>query len=254
MLLVRVVRFVALLGLSAWLVAVGANARAQDDNPEDGLDEEVEDTEAEEGSEEGDAAASAEPPPVVAPPIGGRVRLGLELSVIEYESLSLEVDDGSMTSYDRATGSVGLTGGAAFGAVVGYGLSENLLLNASVIVSHSSESFGNESFNAFRLEVLPAAEYVFGEGKDVRPFLGGALGLRIRNAPVAAAKFEEVSLVPAAQAGVHVFMADAVSFDARLLLGYLFSLSATSTGARGPLEYNANGLVALVAGGMSYWL
>jgi len=244
-----------------------AAAQDDDDFEETGEDEEEagdgsgeggdgEEAQAGEGGEAAGDGAEAAP---ALPSLEGRLRLGLELTLIDYEAISMNVDE-TMTSFNRNVGTVGLTTAAGLGVVGGYGLSDELLLSASVTLAHASASFGasgsavDTSVSTFRFEVTPGIEYAFGAGKSQRPFVGGILGLRYRSSPVGATEIDELSLVPGAQAGLHYFMNNTLSFDARLVVAYLFGLSTSSEGAFGPTDYSSsNGPAVLLVGGMSFW-
>ncbi|MDD9971373.1 MAG: hypothetical protein OXR73_34350, partial [Myxococcales bacterium] len=155
---------------------------------------------------------------------------------------------------------LGLATGAGLGVVGGYGLTEELLLTASLAIAHASESFTaagvpvENSADTLRLDLTPGVEYLLFPGEPLRPFVGGILGLRHRSTPVAASEIDELSLMLGAQVGVHYFVDDLLSFDTRLMVAYLFGLSASSDGAFGPTDYSsANGPAVVLTAGLSYW-
>jgi hypothetical protein len=189
--------------------------------------------------------------------LSGAFHMGLELTLLGFESLSLDQSGPLTIGVNRTLASYGLTQGAGIGALVGLGLSDNFVLNGRLTFSNTTTSFGDsDSSDQLRFQISPNLEYVFGEpSAGVRPFLALLAGLLVGDTPAGPFNVSEVSFLFAGQLGLHLFPAKHISFDPALLIGYrVGSASTDSNAAAGAgIDYSISGLVLLLSFGVSYW-
>jgi hypothetical protein len=119
-----------------------------------------------------------------------RAALSLETAVVVNESTTTTLEDDSFTtSTENSQTSFGLLN-AGLGVGAAYGVSDNVVLGAQVLLSSTSydrdtkttdgtSSMTNSSSGkSSRISIYPRVEYVFGDNStSFRPFLAGMLGL-----------------------------------------------------------------------------
>ncbi len=111
-------------------------------------------------------------------------QLGLETGLLTHTSASLQYDTGANTHVDHDTSTTqwGVGNQDVF-LVLGYGLTQDLVLGGAVQLGGTSESDdvgagGNVDTSQMTVGLLPRIEYMFMNGNKVRPFLRGQLILR----------------------------------------------------------------------------
>jgi hypothetical protein len=184
----------------------------------------------------------------------GSFRFALQLTLVGYESMAVK-SDVSLIALERQIVTVGLSESAGAGLAIGYGLSDQLVLNAAVVFAYNSVSFGETtSSDQLRFQLAPSLEYVFGRPEShVRPFLAGVLGLLVGDVPTTRIDFHEVSFLLAGQVGLHLFPSEHISLDPTLLIGYRVGSATGDLGTGMNEDYGIQGLVLLLAFGASFW-
>jgi len=197
-----------------------------------------------------------------AEPIDGRVRLGLEGGLIEYHSTTTTYGTNSSTGAtgqksDQHYTAVGL-GSIPFGPVIGYGLSEHVMLGARLeLVNRSRRVDDQDSTDTFGAELYGTLAYV-ADGGALRPFVGPLLGIEIVDGGQPSSEFYEQAFVFGVQTGLHAFATPSFSIDPSLVLGYLTgsgSGSTTTSGIAGSsYSYDFDGFVVGFRVALSGWL
>ncbi len=184
------------------------------------------------------ALVIANPASAQTPTIGGGLRLHLETSVLEIASTSPEEGDSETTT------SIGpATNGLGFG--VGYGINEQLVVGANLVLNHTDG--GGDNDGVLTLGLRPYLEYILGDG-GVRPFIGGQLIFDI----ISAENTSLTSFGLAGMGGVHVFLNDGFSFDVGGRLYFVSQSLTVDTGA-GEVDSSATRVGLLVLLGVSGW-
>lgn len=178
--------------------------------------------------------------------IDGSLRLHLELPVLGYQSAETTpdgADEGTSTS--RIT--VG-PGQDTLGLGLGYGVSEMIVLGTNLVLQHTSvKPDEGDSIGMTSVQILPYLEVVFGEG-TARPFVGGQLMLQINSTE----NTDSTLFGLGGLGGVHIFLADAFSFDISGRLYYLTG-SVTIEGPVDDAEADVSELGVLLLIGLSGW-
>jgi hypothetical protein len=171
----------------------------------------------------------------------GALQLALGTDVITYSSASLKTKGlpaGGAALYDytqdRSTVRWGFSNRSAINLEGGYGLGDSLVLGGIVALGGGSEKDGPEppnrpnntdqtKFSTFDLLIAPKIDYMFLPGQSIRPFIGGALGLRYfsetrQNIPatnVTQTQYDvsATGLALLARAGVRFFLTPGFSLD-----------------------------------------
>jgi hypothetical protein len=188
--------------------------------------------------------------------LSGAFRFALDLTLLGFESLKFKRNVPLALGIDRTIASYGLTENAGFGLLVGYGVTDNFVLNARLILTNTNTAFGEASgTDQARFQISPSLEYVFGEpASGARPFVGALAGLVIGDTPAGATALTELSFVLAGQLGIHLFPAKHVSFDPALQVGYRVGSASSDTGTTATnVDYKLTGVVLLLTLGLSYW-
>lgn len=200
------------------------------------------------------ALASAQTPPrnSEAPQVeAGTFRLGTEMTLFDHEELSGNVDIGGAVSFELEDTStvVGPSQWAGLGALVGYALSEKVVLTARANLYHYDDlgSVGT------RVMMIPELEWLLLDtSEEWIPHLGGGVGFRWDSIPVAESDATNVGATFAVRAGVHGFLVQRASIDASVLLfGAVGSMSITTPV---PASGLGTGYGAMVTIGTSCWL
>lgn len=191
--------------------------------------------------------------------IDGAFRFGLELSVLDVESTSLQTSSAATVGPDLSTANYGLTKGAGAGLLMGVGLSNAFVLNGRLIFANTHVSYDGGAGDQLRFQLMPSLEYVLGSAlSNVRVFGALAVGLMLGDTPAVPLSFNELSFLLGGQLGVHLFPARHVSIDPALLLGYRFGtasvdpIAADGLGGAG-MDYTLSGIVLILSLGISYW-
>jgi hypothetical protein len=152
--------------------------------------------------------------------IDGRFRLGLEGEALAYYATTFDYPGAGYTSKEVMVG----FGQLPFGPVIGYGLTEHLLLGAGASLSYQTFDVDAEGFDTqktSKIGVNGRLEYVFGEPDSaVRPFLGPVLGIDYVHSGRGDLDSGRTSFGIAGMAGVHAFIGSSVSIDPSLAFGY----------------------------------
>src|SRR5262249_49618370 len=114
---------------------------------------------------------------------------------------------------------VGLQQGQDVGPIVGYGLTDDLLLNARLLVGYCDGSLlGNASGG--RMARLPRPPDLFARGSFPYALLGATLGLMIDDVTLASTETQIAQVILAGQLGAHAFVGDHLSLDPSLMIGF----------------------------------
>jgi hypothetical protein len=196
-------------------------------------------------------------PPENPSDIRGAFHFGLELSLVDFQSATLELDGPLVVGTSRTIATYGLSQSAGFGVLVGYGISDNFVFNTRVTLSNTSTSFGDaDSIDELRFQLAPSLEYAFGSlTSRLRPFLAAAVGLLVGDTPSGPIDVREVSFLLGGQIGLHVFPDKHVSLDPTVLVSYRVGSASADAGRAidETVDYNIQGIVVLFALGLSYW-
>jgi hypothetical protein len=194
----------------------------------------------------GAALVVSAPSVLVAAPIDGRVRLGLETNVLSYEKTTLSAG-GTETTHSGTSFGVG---GAGFGVGIGVGLGENWLLGGRALYSNDTESAGGgapaTTTSSIGISITP--EYVL-DGDAVRPFLGVSLGHRAISAKSSGQDASTSLTFVGPSVGLHWFATGSFSIDPNLQVLY-------ETGGRSlsGVDLSESGYAILAGASLSGWL
>lgn len=185
-------------------------------------------------------------------PIAQRWRVGLDLALLDYSSLTFTPSGVGALSATRSTINFGLSQSAGLGIGGGYGLTDHLVLNGRVFLQGGSTSVdGGASTSQHSIGLFPSIAYVFDDARaTLRPFVGGMLGFQSGSIPLGVGDATEFSVLIAAHAGLHVFANEHVSFDPALQIGYRIGSASTDAPS---VDFSMHGFVLLITAGISYW-
>jgi len=184
-----------------------------------------------------------------AAPIEDRVRLGLEGSLLSYESLSLsgDVQGVSMSAKESAT-SFGVST-SSLGIGLGYGISDSIALDGRAlfgVVNRGVDGGGSSSGSMIALHAMPS--YVFG-GDAVRPFLGVDVGVQHEKVSAAGGDLSSTVGVVGAMAGARCFVSDSWSLDPMVTI-----FGETGSQSIGSLDLGRSGFGITLGFALSGWL
>jgi hypothetical protein len=157
---------------------------------------------------------------------------------------------------DNSTTSWGI-GDEVF-AEIGYGLGDSMVLGALVTLHGASSSSepegGTESESSeFEFTLGPKFEYMFSAGQSVRPFLGAVVAVALAGAEQGSVETSLTGFQLAARGGLRAFLADGLSLDPSLLVGWVTASGDVDVGAAST-DVSASGFNVQVSLGLSGWL
>jgi hypothetical protein len=201
--------------------------------------------------------------------VGGKLKLGLEASVFNFNSQTEtpeDADEGSTTSVVDF-GVASMAGGGAMsgsyvgqpplGVDIGYGLTDFLLLGGRVAVGFVSLSpEEGDSTSGFLFSLFPHIDYVLMEGESLRPFFGGQLGIQT----VSTSNGSEHSALQfgfGLEGGVMIFVTEGLSIDPRLNFLFLTGTSESTVDAGGmsmTAESDRTNIILGILMGLAGWM
>jgi hypothetical protein len=181
-----------------------------------------------------------------ASPIDGRVRLGLDSTLLSHESFTLTAPAGAEASGSSTR--VGL-GAGGLGAGVGVGIGNGFLLGGRVLFAHeSTDGDGAASVSTDSFSLLAEPEWVL-PGSDVRPFLGALVGYRSTSTDAGSLSGSSSLTLIGPEMGLHWFATDSFSLDPRA--AFAFETGGQSAGS---VDIDRSGFALLLSLGVSGWL
>lgn len=157
----------------------------------------------------------------------GAIQLGLATDLFAHTSTDLEVEFPLVTqdvTQTRNTWGFQEENGVIF--EMGYGLTEGLVIGGLAQLGGSNldsnwEQTADTENSLFEFGLYPKIEYMFIPGGRVRPFVGGGLGLLVRNADDSGTESSVTAFGLWGRGGLRYFVSPAVSLDPTLTLSWL---------------------------------
>jgi len=141
------------------------------------------------------------------------------------------------------------------GFELGYGLSDNIVLGASVLFWYKTESEedADESTDGLNINLFPHLDYVFSEGSSARPFIGILAGISSDSVSQGDTDISSFSFGFGLRGGLHLFVAESFSIDP--LLQFVYGIGSYESDAMfGTAEGDINTLLVDVMLGLSGWI
>ncbi len=201
--------------------------------------------------------------PAFAQSVEEHFQIGLATPIIAYSTGSVEYDGGGIfnvdTEVDVSSTQWGL--GNAVAGEFGYGLNDALVLGAFLQLGGESQTFeyedgSEDETDSFRFFLGPKIDYMFLEGKTVRPFVGGIVGLTVDSSESAGGT--ETSLTGfelQGRVGLRAFVTETFSIDPAFYMGWATASGEVEPPAPAPSsDVSASAFNVGLTVGVSGWV
>ena len=182
----------------------------------------------------------------------GALQLGLGTDFLTYTSASttVEVPGGAESTLKTKSFNWGFASRNGVNLEGGYGLTDSLVLGGFLALGGRSDTTKldvdgaeEETESAFDLTLAPKIDYMFSPDSNLRPFLGGALGITYQsakteshdpqsNTTTTGLDASATGLLLMGRVGLRWFLAQGFSLDPALMFGWIpFSSGSYKVGA-----------------------
>jgi hypothetical protein len=196
--------------------------------------------------------------------VAGLLQLSLGTYFVRYTSASqsFENDGGD---FSRSDLNWGFSSSSPVFLEGGYGITENLIVGGVLQlggVSSSSEAElggAKSESSGFDLLLAPKVDYQFMPTSKINPFVGGMLGVEIASISGTppggmATEDSQTYFTLLARGGVRCFLAEGLSIDPALVLGFRIGSGTTSPGGAADVNYSVSGFRVGLSVSLSGWL
>ncbi len=198
--------------------------------------------------------------PAFAQSVEEHFQIGLATPIIAYSTGSIEYEGGGPfdTEVDVSSTQWGL--GHAVAGEFGYGLNDALVLGAFLQLGGESQTLEFENgteddTDSFRFFLGPKIDYMFLEGKTVRPFVGGIVGLTVDSSDSGTTETSLTGFQLQGRVGLRAFVTETFSIDPAFYMGWETASGEVEPPAPAPsTDVSASAFNVGVTVGVSGWV